>query len=114
MLEGIQAQAQQGGIDPHEIALIARLRRENPSLDIATIVDMAHRQLQDQQAQVQAQAQPGAPETQPGMAPSAGPPQQPGAGGAPPLNQLLAGLRQPTQQSPAEQQLAGAGAPGGQ
>jgi hypothetical protein len=109
LLMGLAQQAQQGGIDPHEIALIIRMRKDHPEWDVAKVVDEAHKELQAQQAE-NATAAPGAPEAQPGMAPSAGPPQQ-GQQGPPPLAQLLANLRSPAKESPAEQQLAGAGAP---
>lgn len=109
LLAGLEAQAQQGGLDPHEVAMIAQRFRDDPELEVEDALITVHQELQQQQADMAA-TPPGAPEAQPGLAP-APPPGAPagGAAGPPPLAQLLAGLRQPNQQSPAEQQLTPAG-----
>lgn len=104
LLAGLEARAQAGTIDPHEIALVIQMLNAGERMEDATV--KAHEELQKQQAAL-AQSQPGAtaPEAQPGMAEA--PP--PGAGAAappPPLSQLLQGLRGPTEQSGAEQALS--------
>ena len=117
---GIAAQVQAGTIDVHEVALIGRLRRENPAKTLSEVVEMAQKQIQAQQAKLQ-QGQPGAPtpgapETQPGMAqapPTAG--TTPGGGQAPPtFDQIMQQLRTPANQGGPEKALAGtaAGPPG--
>ena len=105
LLKGLEMQATQGSLDPHEIALIIKLKHAKNGEELEDAVITAQKQLQQQQADLQ-QAQPGAPETQPGMAqgPPPGAPQQ---GGPPPLAQLLQGLRGPNQVTPAESQAAG-------
>ncbi len=103
--------AASGSLDPHEIAMIAQKYRMSPTLEIEDALLEVHNELQAQQAALP-QAPPGAPEAQPGLAPAPPPGAPPAAGGGPPppLAQLLAGLRQPEQQSAPEQQLSPAGA----
>lgn len=108
-IKGLEAGIQNGTIDAHEIALIARLRRSGKG-EIEDAITDAHEQLQKEQAALQGAA-PGSPPTQPGLAPAPSPGAPPQQGqGPPPLDQLLGALRGPTQESPAETQLAGAGA----
>ena len=108
LLKGLEQQAIGGQLDPQEIALIAQIRRGRKEfMPLEDAVAEAHKRLQAQQAELQA-ATPGSPETQPGLG-QAAPPGAPAPAGQPPqLAQVLASLRQPTQESPAEQQLAGA------
>jgi hypothetical protein len=108
LLKGMEAQAQNGMLDPHEIAMIAQLKRAGDKELEECVIDVQEA-LQKKQAAL-AQSQPGAPETQPGLAqaPPPGAP-VPGQQGPPPLDQLLQGLRGPAKQSPAEQQLGGPG-----
>lgn len=104
LLKGLEARAQQGTIDPHEIALIIKLKQAKDSKEIEEAVLMAQEQIQQQQADQQ-QAEPGSPETQPGM--SEGAAQGAQAQGPPPLAQMLQGLRIPNQVTPAETAAAG-------
>lgn len=105
LLKGLEQQAAQGTLDPHELALIIKLKNAKRGKDLEDAIIDAQEELQKQQAALQ-QSAPGAPETMPGMgqAPPPGAP-APGQAGPPPLAQLLGSLRQPTQQSPAEKQL---------
>lgn len=106
LLAGLEAKAQQGGLDPHEMALIIKLKNGKTPRALEDAVIEAQSQLQQQQADLQS-AQPGSAETMPGMGeappPGAPAPQQ----GPPPLAQLLQGLRGPANVTPAEQQAAG-------
>jgi len=115
LIGGLAAQVQQGTIDPHEIALIARLRNKNPGMNLSEVVEMAQKEIQKAQAKLQ-QAQPGTPPTQPGMAqlpPTAGttPAGPPGGAPAPTLDQIMQSLRTPATQSAPEKALAGTGPP---
>ena len=100
-----------GAADPHELARIIQLRSQSPEKELADIVIQAQQEAQQAQAaQAQGQVPPGAPEPQPGIgqgqtAGQVAPGGQPGAGM--PIDALLNQLRPPTQQSAAEQQLAG-------
>ena len=89
--------------------MIASLLNNGKGLQLEEAIAQAHDMLQKQQAALAAQNAPpgGAPgaESMPGLAPAPPPGAAAPAGGPPPLAQVLAGLRQPTQQSPAEQQL---------
>lgn len=108
MMAGLAAQLQGGMVDPHEAALIIQKLTEGSEIEDA--VAEAHKEIQQQQAAAAAtQPPPTEPEGQPGIGQA---PQGGGIGGAPaggpppPLSQLLANLRTPTQQSGAEQQLS--------
>lgn len=110
MLKGLEAQAAQAQLDPHELALIMqKLRTSDMTLEEA-VLD-AQEQLQKQQAALQ-QANPGSPETMPGMG-QAPPPGAP-SGGPPQLAQILSQLRQNANLSPAELGLQGGAPPTGQ
>jgi hypothetical protein len=103
----MQQLMQPGAIDPHEAALMMRIRIDNPSWDFPQVIDEAHKQVQAQQA-AQAQQEPGEPGGQPGLGLGAGPQAQgPQQGPPPSVSQLLQSLRTPTNQSGAEQQLGG-------
>jgi len=98
--------------------MIATILNNGKGMQLEEAIAQAHDMLQKQQAALAAQnappggVAPGA-EQMPGLAPAPSPGAAPGGQqGPPPLAQLLAGLRQPTQQSPAEQQL-GQPAPAG-
>ena len=111
LLKGLEQQAATGALDPQEVALIAQLKRGGDGLEFEECVIKAHDIIQKQQAAAQGAAGGLAapPEQQPGLG-QAPPPAPPGQAGPPPLAQLLAGLRQPTQQSGAEQAMGAAGA----
>jgi hypothetical protein len=106
LLKGLEQQGATGQLDPQEVALIAQYKRQNRGLTLEECIIKAHKDIQKQQASL-ATAEPGAPETQPGLSPAApAGAAPPSPGGPPPLAQLLGGLRGPTQESPAEQQLS--------
>ena len=108
-LKGLEQGLAAGQLDIHEVAMIASLLNNGKGLQLEEAIAQAHDMLQKQQAVLAAQNAPpgGAPgaESMPGLAPAPPPGAAAPAGGPPPLAQVLAGLRQPTQQSPAEQQL---------
>lgn len=113
-LGGIAAQAQSGGVDIHEVALIGKLRRANPGMDISDVILEAQDQIQKQQAKLAAnQPPPGTPPGAPQMPGMAQAPPPGAGGGAPPpqLAQLLQSLRQPSAQSGAEKAMSGTGPP---
>lgn len=111
LLKGLENQAAEGALDPHEIAMIAKLKRGGQDIPLEDAVAQAHELFQRKQAELQ-NAPPGAPETMPGIG-QAPPPGAPQAAGQPPgLMQILQSLRQPTRQAPAEQALAGTAPPG--
>jgi hypothetical protein len=104
LLASVSAQAQQGAIPPNDLAVIAKLVKDDKR-ELAEAVLEAQRLAQERQAQ---QVPATAPEAQPGLA-------QPGAGAeaaiAAPTNsqsnlvQLMGALRLPQRQSPAEQAM---------
>lgn len=104
ILKALEAQLSQGGLDLHEVAYMAKLQNAGDK-QLEEVVLEAQEWFQNQQAANAAQ-QPGAAAVQPGLAqqPPPGAP-APGGGGQPPLAQILAQMRQPTQQSAAEQSL---------
>jgi hypothetical protein len=106
LLKGLENQAAQGTLDPHEIALIAKLKRGGKDIALEDAVIEAQEELQRRQAALQ-DADPGSAETMPGLAQTP-PPGSPPAQGAPPpsLAQMLQQLRSPTNQSGAEQAMA--------
>jgi len=117
-LKGLEQGLAAGQLDIHEVAMIATILNNGKGMQLEEAIAQAHDMLQKQQAALAAQnappggVAPGA-EQMPGLAPAPSPGAAPGGQqGPPPLAQLLAGLRQPTQQSPAEQQL-GQPAPAG-
>ena len=104
MLQGVEAQAQNGMIPPHFVARLKTLVLTGMSLEDA--MDKVQKEAQQLQSQASAVA-PGAPEAQPGIA-------QPGAGAEAPaiqgpnssqdnLAMLLNSLRRPQRLSPGEQ-----------
>jgi hypothetical protein len=105
LLSGLQAQAQSGQLPPSDVARIADLVRSD-KMELAEAVTQAQAEAQERQA---AQAPPGSPETQPGLAlPGACAEQPTEAIGAPPqsaqnLSQLFTALRRPSMTTPAEQ-----------
>ena len=112
-LKGLEQGLAAGQLDIHEVAYITQILNKGQGIQLEEAIIQAHEMLQKQQAALAAQAAPPgapgpAPATMPGLAPAA-PPGAPGAappgGGPPPLAQIMAQLRQPTQQSAAEQQL---------
>lgn len=106
LLSGLEAKAQQGALDPHELALIIKLKNgKGGGQELEDAVMAAQEKLQQQQANLQ-QAAPGSPQTMPGMSEGA-PPGAPQGQGPPPLAQLLQGLRGPANVTPPEQQAAG-------
>jgi hypothetical protein len=117
LLAGMEAQAQQGTLDPSIIARIAVAKAER-HVTLEAAVQKVHEEMQEEQA---AQAntppmQPGqiTPESQPGLAASPENPPSAMAIGEPPepeanLSQLLANLRRPARFSAAERALT----PGG-
>lgn len=108
MMASVENQASQGSIDPTFIARFAQALQDgktNPE-DALTKV---HTEMQAEQA-AQAAQQPQAPPQQPGMAGAPGqggtppiPPPSPSAGA---LGNILANLRRPAQQGPAEQAMS--------
>ena len=108
LLTSLEARAQNGTLDPHQLALIAQIRAKE-SKPLEDCVADAQRQVQAEQASTQS-AEPGAPETQPGLGtqPQPGGP-GPGAAGPPPLSAVLQQLRGPTNQSPSEKALTPTG-----
>jgi hypothetical protein len=115
LLAGMEAQAQQGTMDPSIIARIAKAKAER-HVTLEDAVSKIHAEMQQEQAaqanqQQQMMAQgggPAMPETQPGV--NVGPDTPAGASplptppqGSQDLSSLLQNLRQPANQSPAEQ-----------
>lgn len=104
ILDGVKQGLASGQLDLHEAAIIAQLLFDSQT-PLEDAVLEAQKRIQTTQATA-AQAPSGAPETMPGM--GAGPPQAGASQQPPSLAQMLTQLRTPTQQSPAERQLAGA------
>ena len=88
LLQSIQQQAQQGAIPPADLAAIASYVRSD-KLSLAEAITKVHEEAQKRQATIAPQ---GAPETQPGLgAPGMGA-EQPTAGAAPSIANLLSSL----------------------
>jgi hypothetical protein len=103
----LQMPPEQGGMDPHEIALIAQIKAKSHKELYECVID-ANEEMQKRNAAAQQNPPgPNEPEAQPGLG-GAAPPGGPAPGGPPPLADLLQSLRSPTKESPAETQLAGA------
>lgn len=116
LLAGMEAQAQQGTLDPSIIARIAVAKAER-HVTLEAAVQKVHEEMQQEQAaQANTPMQPGqiTPESQPGIAASPENPPSAQSIGEPPeseanLSQLLANLRRPARMSAAERALT----PGG-
>jgi len=117
LLAGMEAQAQQGTMDPSIIARIAKAKAER-HVTLEDAVSKIHKEMQEEQAEQANQQQqmmaqgggPAMPSTQPGVnvgpdTPSGASPMPTPPQGSQDLSSLLQNLRQPANQSPAEQGL---------
>lgn len=108
LLTSLENAATQGQLSPDQIALIAKIKWATHD-ELEDVVIEAHKQSQEQQA-AQAQLQPGAPGTQPGLGAGGPPPGGPpspfqGPQTSPALAQIMSNLRSPAQQGAPEQGL---------